>query len=164
MSPNLAVASSPSMRGPIAPRDRIWDPEERYTQGALRAYDHWSLEVSYRQHTLGCYILFARRPVEKLSDLAPAELSELAFAMKEIETALGAHPEFRPDRFNYLQLGNFLHHLHVHGIPRYAGPRRFLGREWLDPVPARPPVWSHEDVNHDVVRAVRDALRTTLPA
>jgi len=103
--------------------ERPWDPDNRYTEGFIKAFNCWCLEISYRQHTLGCYIVFARRQVERISELSSEELTELAFVNSEIETALTSNPIFRPDQFNYLQLGNQLHHLHLHGIPRYVSPR-----------------------------------------
>lgn len=148
---------------PLEPSKRIWDPNGRYPDGSLRAYDHWSLEISYRQHTLGAYILFARRPVERISELGSAELADLACAMGEMERALAAHSGFRPDRLNYLQLGNALHHLHFHAVPRYSSPRSFGGREWIDGTFGAPPVWSDRDEKGSLVSAIRDALAPYLP-
>ncbi len=50
---------------------------------------------------------------------------------------------FQPDHFNYSFLQNKDRHVHLHVIPRYAAPRRFLDRDftdanWLPPEQAPP--------------------------
>jgi diadenosine tetraphosphate (Ap4A) HIT family hydrolase len=128
----------------------------------LKEYDHWVLEVSYRQHTLGCYIIFAKRPVEKISELKTGEIDELKDIMAEIEKTLSKIDIFKPDRFNYLQLGNKCNQLHFHGIPRYTSPKIFDGREWIDKTAGSVPIWSHEDVGHELVAKLRDTIRPYL--
>lgn len=142
--------------------NRVWDPQHQYTEGFLKEYQHWVLEVSYRQHTLGCYILFAKDHVERISQLSPDAMVELRTAMKDIEDALTANPLFRPDRFNYWQMGNNLPHLHFHGIPRYASPRHFEGEEWFDQTWGSVPVWSKQNRGHDLVRKLREAIKQNL--
>lgn len=141
----------------------LWDTKNKYTEGLLKEYNHWVLEVSYRQHTLGSYIIFAKRSVEKISELKTEEINELKDVMNEIETNLSKIDIFKPDRFNYLQLGNKYHHLHFHGIPRYNSPRSFNGKEWVDETPGSVPIWSHEDVGHELVSKLRDAIKPCLP-
>jgi diadenosine tetraphosphate (Ap4A) HIT family hydrolase len=141
---------------------RIWDPENKYPGGVLNKYRYWTLEVSYRQHTLGCFIIFANRPVERISELEPTEFVELGVVMREIERALTANPVFRPDRFNYWQMGNALHHLHFHGIPRYEQPRDFNGQTWGDMTWGSVPIWSKEDIPKSLVEALREVMRQNL--
>jgi diadenosine tetraphosphate (Ap4A) HIT family hydrolase len=59
-------------------------------------------------------------------------------------------------------MGNKLHHLHIHGFPRYAEPRIFDGREWIDKTWGKPPIWKTEDINKDLVIKVRDAIKPYL--
>lgn len=141
---------------------RSWDPTGVYKDGFLKEYEHWVLEVSFRQHTLGCFIIFAKRKVQRISELKPDELAELALVMKKIETILSSIPEFQPDRFNYLQLGNGLNHLHFHGIPRYQTPRKFGNREWIDSTWGHPPVWQNSDTDRQTVLAVKKAIEKSL--
>jgi len=135
---------------------RHWDSADKYVGAVLKWYEHWCLEVSYRQHTLGCYILFCRREGVRLpSDLHDEELLGLREAMSEIELALRAHSFFDPDHFNYLQMGNALPLLHFHGIPRYLMPRNFDGMTWVDKRPGHPPVWKE----HEAPRVLIEKLR-----
>ncbi len=143
--------------------NRFWDTHNRYTEGFLKEYGHWVLEVSYRQHTLGSYIIFAKRPVEKISELHTGEIDELKDVMGEMEATLSSIDAFHPDRFNYWQMGNGLHQLHFHGIPRYEHPRHFTGKEWIDRTWGNVPVWSQEDVHHDLVAQIRDVIKPHLP-
>lgn len=140
-----------------------WDKKNKYTEGLLKEYSYWLLEVSYRQHTLGCFIVFATRPIEKLTQLTDEELLELRIVLTEIETALTSLPDFKPDRFNYEQLGNDLHQLHIHGIPRYSSPRTFGGREWNDETFGHPPVWTFDEASVDLVMQLRDKIKPALP-
>jgi diadenosine tetraphosphate (Ap4A) HIT family hydrolase len=142
---------------------RIWDPEEKYSQGFLKEYHHWVVEVSYRQHTLGCFIIFAKRKIEKISELSDEEAIELKVVMKEIETTMSEVPEFKPDRFNYLQMGNALHHLHFHGIPRYASERAFANKSWLDTTWGKPPIWKKTDESSELILALKEKFLHYLP-
>ncbi len=140
--------------------DRFYDPENRYTEGFLKEFKHWNLEVSYLQTTLGSFIIFSKRNgVEKETDLTDEKIIELREVKREMQEALSANETFNPDRFNYWQMGNSLHHLHYHGIPRYLSPRVFDGKEWIDPDPRGIPQWAHEDSGHDLVRKLRDAIK-----
>lgn len=138
--------------------NRIWDPKNLFTGAVLKEYSSWVLELSYNQHTLGSYILFCKRSIEKTSELATDELENLRFAMHEIEKTLTSIETFKPDRFNYMQLGNQLHHLHFHGIPRYNSPRFFGGKEWIDPNPRTLPVWSHTYADKSLIEMLRNSI------
>ena len=139
--------------------NRFWDINKEYTKGFLKDYEYWALEVSYRQHTLGSFIIFLKNEKkEKISELNIKELGELKMVMGEIEKALFTNKIFKPDRFNYWQMGNKVHYLHVHGFPRYAKPRIFNGEEWIDKTWGNPPVWRKESINEDLVVKVKDAV------
>lgn len=43
----------------------IWDPSSLFTGAVIKEYQYWVLELSYNQHTLGSYILFCKRQIEK---------------------------------------------------------------------------------------------------
>ena len=142
--------------------NRVWDKENQYKEGLLKEYNHWVLEISYGQHTLGSYIIFSKREIERISQLTTEEIDELKEVMKNIENALMKIIEFKPDRFNYLQLGNFLHHLHFHGIPRYKSQRSFNGQEWIDSTLGQPPVWSETKVGDEIVIKLRELIKKHL--
>jgi len=146
---------------------RHWDPDKRYEGAVLKVYEHWSLEVSWRQHTLGCYILFCRREgVRLMSQLEIAELDELKVAMRNIEHVLRYGEEFRACHFNYLQMGNVLPLLHFHGIPRYDGSRplsrELLNREVTDPDAHNVPPWSREEITREQMDKLRCLLQRRL--
>ncbi len=141
---------------------RIWDSSGKYKEGFVKEYKHWVLEVSFLQHTLGCFIIFAKRNVERISELNDDEVVELRSVMKELEATLSAIEEFKPDRFNYLQMGNALHHLHFHTIPRYAKPRNFVNREWIDTTFGHPPIWSKVEVDNEIVFAIKKTFLSQL--
>jgi len=144
--------------------NRFWDKNNEFTQGFLKEYNHWVLEVSYRQHTPGCYIIFAKRDgIEKISELHLQEIDELRQVMGEIEDTLLKIDMFRPDRFNYFQLGNYLPHLHFHGVPRYKSMRNFDGKEWKDKTWGDLPIWLQDDVSPDFVAEIRDIIKPYLP-
>lgn len=135
--------------------ERPWDPQGRYEGALLKVYDHWCLEVSFRQHLPGSFIIFSRHAVERYSQLDASALVELGKVTGEIEQALTNDPTLKPDRFNYLQMGNGLHHLHIHGIPRYQTPREFAGQIWTDEKYGHPPFWSSLDVPLRMVMELR---------
>ncbi len=142
--------------------NRIWDKENKYTEGLLKEYKYWVLEVSYRQHTLGCFIIFVKRKVEKISELRNHEILELKNVMKEIQETLLKIDTFKPDRFNYFQMGNEIHNLHFHGIPRYIKPRSFMNRKWVDKTYGSVPLWLKKDVSHKLVKNLRDIIKPYL--
>ncbi len=135
---------------------RIWDKEGKYKEGFVKEYRHWVLEVSFRQHTLGCFIIFAKRNIQKISELKDTEAIELTYVMRDLEEALSNIEAFKPDRFNYLQMGNALHHLHFHAIPRYATQRHFNKKEWNDITFGSPPVWSKIEASEELVLKIKN--------
>ena len=141
-----------------------WDPEDIYSAGALKEYAHWILSVHYRQCTLGSYVILSKREgVERITQLTSDELLELQNVMKEIESALEQIDCFKPDRFNYEQLGNELHHLHFHGFPRYKESRMFDGEKWIDETWGSTPKWKKEDLPDDFIIKIRDVIEPHLP-
>ncbi len=125
--------------------------------GELKVYEHWFSAVSTRQHTLGSCVIKARRQgLEKISDLTSEELQELTIVMKEVENALMQC--FQPDRFNYLQLGNGVHQLHFHLIPRYDSSREFAGLSWEDPTFGGPPLFTDYKPPLEIIAEIKEVL------
>ncbi len=138
---------------------RHYDPKNVYEGALLKEYEHWNLEVSWRQHTLGCFIIFSKRQDVRLeSQLTTYELYEKQLVMRDMEAALVRHPLFRPDHFNYFQMGNALPILHYHGIPRYQTMRHFLGHPWFDVTWGNVPNWSHVEIRRQDVGILRNAI------
>lgn len=144
--------------------ERHWDPKGRYLGAVLRATADWCLEVSFRQHTLGSYILFCRRiGVRLMSELTEIELITLRNEMRIIEEALRKNPAFEPDRFNYLQTGDNVPHLHFHGIPRYERSREFEGKEWIDAAWGHAPTWTREEISWKLRESLKAEMKKFLP-
>jgi diadenosine tetraphosphate (Ap4A) HIT family hydrolase len=143
--------------------NRFWDKNNNYSGGLLKEYDYWALEVSYRQHTFGNFIVFCKRQnIEKISELHDKELLELKKVFQEIESALLQNNTFKPIRFNYWQMGNGVHELHIHGIPRYDSERKFLGKTWKDKDSGVPPIWTYEEQTKKTVVAIKNEIKKFL--
>lgn len=141
---------------------RPWDPTGTYQEAVLKEYQHWILEVSPRQHTLGSYLICAKRELERFSELSPEELVELIKVMKEIERALEKNPLFKPDRFNYWQLGNAYKMLRFWGMPRYASPREFNNKTWIDTNWGHAAIWSKEDITPQLAEEIKEEIERYL--
>jgi diadenosine tetraphosphate (Ap4A) HIT family hydrolase len=140
---------------------RPWDKENNYHSGKLFRTEYWTVEVSYRQHTPGSYIIFLNRFITRFSQLSESEVRQLPQVMEVIEELIKKHPALQPELYNYLQLGNKVPHFHIHGIPRYSKPTTFVGKGWTDSSYGAPPVWtqmvsSHEEVAHIRRELLRD--------
>ncbi|HZV02451.1 MAG TPA: HIT family protein [Planctomycetota bacterium] len=102
----------------------------------------------------GWLVVAARRHVRWWWELSPEELSELgplaARVMKAQRAALGAEHAYA------LALGDVLHHMHLHVIPRYAStPKRLWGRGAWD---ATPEEMLKDEDHANAARTLRDAL------
>jgi diadenosine tetraphosphate (Ap4A) HIT family hydrolase len=139
-------------------KKRPWDISEKYASGKLFQTDFWTVEVSYRQHTPASYIIFLNRYETNFSKLTKDEISELPEVMNVIENCLLKNPSLKPQNFNYLQLGNTLHHFHLHCIPRYENLVTFVGRDWKDTEFGRPPVWTFQNSSDEEVQSIRNEL------
>lgn len=142
--------------------DRPWDKENKYTKAFLKAYTFWTLEVNYRQPTLGCFIIFCNRDIKRISEATKEEMSELIIVMKEIELALEKNKIFKPDLFNYWQMGNKPNHLHFHGIPRYKSQRTFLNKNWIDESFGTVPIWSKIDQDDEIISKIKESILKNL--
>jgi diadenosine tetraphosphate (Ap4A) HIT family hydrolase len=139
---------------------RIWDPENKFYEGFIKKYKYWTFEISYRQHTLGSFLIILNRKAERISGLTKEELASLGEIMKIAEEAVDK--TFKPDRYNYLQLGNGVKHLHFHGIPRYETERVFDNEKYIDKSFGLPPTWSYENVPHELVAKINTAISYNL--
>lgn len=137
---------------------RFWDPHNVYPHAQIKEFTYWVAEVSYAQHTLGSFIVFLKRETELLSDLTSEEICELPSVLKTIQYALDNNPLFKPDRYNYLQLGNSVHFLHIHGIPRYHKERTFNNRIWNDKSFGTLPTWEYNQEKTEDIIKIKDAI------
>lgn len=142
--------------------DRPWDPENHFPNAVIKDYQFWTIEVSYSQHTLGSFIVFCKVEKEKIADLSDKEMLELRQAMKDIQRALEKEP-FRAERFNYWQMGNDLHRLHFHGIPRYSSQRTFDNKTYIDSTWGNVPVWNRDKISPELALRLKNTIVANYP-
>ena len=103
----------------------------------IRKFQHWTWSLRPLAATLGAGVLSANRYEPNFSGMSAEECAELAAVVKEIEGRLKT--AFAYDKINYLMLMMNDPHVHMHVIPRYAGPREFAGTTWTDESWPKPP-------------------------
>jgi diadenosine tetraphosphate (Ap4A) HIT family hydrolase len=75
---------------------------------------------TYRGH---CQLIYDEAHVEGLENLPPDDFARLA---DDLHRAAGAISQVcRPDRMNYVSLGNVVAHVHWHLVPRYKSDPRW---------------------------------------
>ncbi|MBL0010090.1 MAG: HIT family protein [Nitrosomonas sp.] len=99
-------------------------------QTIIQSYQYWSVMLRPAQATLGALVLAAHEPAEAFSQLSPESFTELHGITDQIESALAK--AFQNDKINYLMLMMVDPDVHFHVIPRYAQPRQFADREFID--------------------------------
>ncbi len=90
----------------------------------------WTWSVRPGQPTLGAGILSLNRHAETFSEVTEDEMIDLAGLVSQLESAVRSAFDHRI--MNYLMLMMVDHHVHYHVVPRYEGPRKFAGRDWVD--------------------------------
>ena len=90
----------------------------------------WQVLLNLNQNLLGKLIIALRRHEEKVVRLSVDEWAELYLQIGRMTARLQA--AFEPDHFNYAFLQNQDRHVHLHVIPRYAGPRMVAGVQFED--------------------------------
>jgi diadenosine tetraphosphate (Ap4A) HIT family hydrolase len=91
----------------------------------------WIWQIHENQCYLGRVILRLERPdTGSLVHCTKTEWVALQENLKRYEKL--ASNLFDPDRFNYSQLGNIYHQLHVHAVPRYSSSREWQGKTFVD--------------------------------
>lgn len=93
-------------------------------------YSYWTVMLRPAQATLGALVLAAHEPAQSFSQLSPASFTELHTITGHIESALTK--AFHNDKINYLMLMMVDPDVHFHVIPRYARPKQFADREFID--------------------------------
>ncbi len=128
----------------------------------IKKFKYWTLMVHPNQSYLGRAICYLNTYKETLVELTQEEYLELLEVIKQYQAALTNL--WKPDGWNYAQLGNVVPHLHFHFIPRYREERvweklTFTDERWGNhyaPAPTR-----KEDKK--VTEKIRLAIRSELP-
>ena len=112
------------MRGCVLCRSQLLTP-------VVHATKSWRTAINRNQNLLGKLIVVLDRHEEVITALTQDEWAELHREVRWATERL--RQAFAPDHFNYVFLQNQDRHVHLHVIPRYAGPRRFAGLDFSDP-------------------------------
>ena len=75
--------------------------------------------------------------VKEMTDLAPADRSELMMTVCKIESSI--REAMQPEKVNLASLGNMVPHLHWHIIPRFIDDAQFPAPIWAEPRRVTPP-------------------------
>lgn len=142
-----------------ATETKFGDPATRLAQTA-----HWTVLLRPRQPTLASLVLVCREPALAFSELSVDAFADLGRVVRGVEGALKAVTEY--ERINYLMLMMVDRDVHFHVIPRYAGTRKFMEREFPDTgwpgAPALEPVVALEDhVREALLSRLRQAFQRT---
>lgn len=104
---------------------------ESYDHLIIHKYNFWTLYLHESQYYLGRVYLLANNAKRRdFLDISDAETEEFFHISRVVKSSLKLL--FQPDKFNYAALSNVFPDLHIHIIPRYQTPRRFLGKEFID--------------------------------
>jgi diadenosine tetraphosphate (Ap4A) HIT family hydrolase len=91
----------------------------------------WVWQAHENQAYLGRIIFRLKRAdLGSLAHCMPHEWLSLHRCIAAYESVLTSL--FQPDRFNYGQMGNSYHQLHVHAVPRYASLRSWREIQFTD--------------------------------
>jgi diadenosine tetraphosphate (Ap4A) HIT family hydrolase len=90
----------------------------------------WTLAVNLNQNLLGKTMLVLNRPCTAVIEVQPAEWAALHDELSRLVPALASLSQ--PDQFNFAFLMNQAAQVHLHVIPRYAGPRKWAGLTFRD--------------------------------
>lgn len=128
-----------------------------YPASVVAEYDHWAVLLRPSQATLGALVLACREDATAFAGISPAAFAEFGGVVADIEAAL--RRAFAYDKINYLMLMMVDPHVHLHVLPRYAGPREFAGVAFTDSGWPRLPDLANAP---NIPDACRSALMTTL--
>jgi diadenosine tetraphosphate (Ap4A) HIT family hydrolase len=119
-----------------------------------------TLALNRNQDLLGKTMLVLHRPCTEVIAIDTDEWMSLHVALRRVVPALPLL--FAPDQFNFAFLMNMDAQVHQHVIPRYAGPRHWRDREFIDRHWGR--AFGHEQrlLEPHGLRALADELREAL--
>ena len=103
---------------------------DKFGAPKIKEYKYWTVYLNTNQSYLGWCTIRLNRHLEDFFDINEKELSEFFRITKKLRDA--AKELFCPDMFNYATLGNTVHHVHLHFIPRYSRKVEFTGYVFED--------------------------------
>jgi diadenosine tetraphosphate (Ap4A) HIT family hydrolase len=131
MWPASAYIRSDVDAGAHVTRPNLMSEAIQFERLILYSTRFWILQLHENQSYLGRCVLILRRDSHgSLVDLRPLEWQHLRRQLSRYQKWMST--VFKPDRFNYAQLGNTYPQLHVHCVPRYKSPRTWGKRQIAD--------------------------------
>ncbi len=127
-------------------------------QTIIHVFQHWSVLLRPAQATLGALVLAAHEPARAFSELSAASFAEMHTVINQIEFTLAS--AFQYDKINYLMLMMVDPDVHFHIMPRYAQPKLFADREFVDAGwPAMPQLGhvneTDEEINQRIIAHIK---------
>lgn len=104
---------------------------ELLSETVIEEEDLWIVAVNRNQDLLGKSMVVLRRDCTAVVDVTQSEWLALRSVLRRLVPALEAL--FEPDQMNFAFLMNLDAQVHLHVIPRYAGPRYWRGIKFEDP-------------------------------
>jgi len=96
----------------------------------IEEQDFWIMAVNRNQDLLGKTMVVLRRDCTEVVDIDLDEWTALRSEVRRLVPALKSL--FQPDQLNFAFLMNLDPYVHLHVVPRYAGPRRWRGEDFVD--------------------------------
>jgi len=91
----------------------------------------WTVALNRNQNLLGKTMLVLNRACTAVAEVNPEEWTALLCQIQRLSRVLDSL--FSPDQFNFAFLMNQDAQVHLHVVPRYAGPRHWEGLSFDDP-------------------------------
>jgi diadenosine tetraphosphate (Ap4A) HIT family hydrolase len=129
----MAQSSALHIASPAAAQagDDVPDSAVDYRRLEIHSADGWIWQVHENQSYLGRMIFrLERAEHSSVGHCHDEEWLTLLRSIRRFERIWDTL--FAPDLYNYGQLGNVYRQLHVHAVPRYAGPRMWSGTTFHD--------------------------------
>lgn len=123
----------------------------------IKEYTYWKVLMRKKYMSLGNCVVITKEHHESFSELNMEEMAEFTTLVKDLESAL--RRAFQYDKINWLMLMMKDKHTHFHVIPRYASPREFGGKEWVDEGWPSWPVKSEVPQSKEYLTLIRDELK-----
>lgn len=128
-------------------------------QTIIHSFQYWSVLLRPAQATLGALILAAHEPAKAFSELSPASFTELHVVTNQLEFTLTK--AFQNDKLNYLMLMMVDPDVHFHIIPRYAQPKQFAYKEFVDAGwPAVPNLGHVNETDAEINQLIIDHIKS----
>ena len=142
-------------------RDHGGVPLSLIPESVIEERPAWTLAVNRNQDLLGKTILVLRRACTAVIEIEPDEWLRLHVELQRLVPAIARL--FQPDQFNFAFLMNLDAQVHLHVVPRYASPRRWHDREFVDAHWGN--VFGDEPriLDRSELRTLADEIRSQLP-